>query len=326
MIDPHLASLLFVLSVSFGSLLIGYGARMGLLRLRLVPSKQIWLLSKYLKLFSLVVMIPIPVINAFWKFSLPSGPLLAIPLLGILSWIVGGLSAIVAIKAFRIPPKRAGSVFACGMFTNLTSFGRLIAFVVFGDRGFFLVQLFIVFETLVYYAVGFPLSQQISTGRSGRFRFRFSMLKKQPITVIPILYILLGVLLNLGGIARPRLFDVFSGYLIPASVAVLGLSIGMTLRFSRIGHYRGEVLLITAIKFVAIPLIVIPAGYLLGIHLVMDGTPMKVLIILSFMPVAFTALLPPTLYGFALDLAKSGWIVTTVFMLIVLPAIYWLIL
>lgn len=326
MTDLQLANLLFVLSISFGSLMIGYGARVGLLHFGLAPSERIWILSKYLKFFSLVVMIPIPVINAFWKFSLPSGSLLAMPLLGILSWIVGGLSAIVAIKAFRIPPKRAGSVFACGMFTNLTSFGRLIAFVMFGDKGFFLVQLFIVFETFIYYAVGFPLSQQISTGRSGGFWFRMSMLKKQPITVIPLLYILFGVLLNLGGIARPRLFDVFSGYLIPASVAVLGLSIGMTLRFSRIGRYRGEVLLIMAVKFVVIPLVVIPTGYLLGMHLIMEGIPMKVLIMLSFMPVAFTALLPPTLYGFDLDLANSGWIVTTFFMLIVLPVLYWLFL
>ena len=118
---------------------------MGLMQLELVSSESIWIFSKYLKLFSLVVMIPIPVINAFWKFSLPTGPLLAMPLLGILSWIVGGVSAVAAIKAFRIQPSRAGSVFVCGMFTNLTSSGRLIAFVMFGDLGFFLVQLFIVF-------------------------------------------------------------------------------------------------------------------------------------------------------------------------------------
>jgi predicted permease len=323
-IHTQLANLLFILGISFGSLFVGIGARALLLHFGLMPAEAIWTLSKYLKLFSLVVMIPIPVINTFWKFSLPSGPLLAMPLLGILSWIVGGVSAAAANRVFRIPPKRAGSVFACGMFTNLTSFGRLIAFVMFGDRGFFLVQLFIVFETLIYYAIGFPLSHQISAGESGKFRFRANIIMKQPLTVIPLLYILFGVLLNVSGLQRPRLFDDFSGYLIPSSVVALGLSIGMTLRFGRISRYRVEVLLIMAIKFLVVPLVVIPAAYLLGMHRILDGIPMKVVIILSFMPVAFTALLPPALYGFDLDLANSGWIVTTLFMLIVLPAVYWL--
>ena len=100
----------------------------------------------------------------------------------------------------------------------------------------------------------------------------------------------------------------------------------MTLQFSRIANYKRDLLLVMAIKFVIIPLIVIPAAYLLGMHRILDAIPMKVVIILSFMPVAFTALLPPTLYGFDLDLANSGWIVTTLFMLIVLPVIYWLLI
>ncbi len=324
MIPTQLANLLFILGISFGSLFVGFGVQAFLLCFDLAPAEAIWTLSKHLKLFSLVVMIPIPVINAFWKFSLPSGPLLAMPLLGLLSWIVGGVSAAAAIKIFRIPPKRAGSVFACGMFTNLTSFGRLIAFVMFGDRGFFLVQLFVVFETLIYYAVGFPLSQQVSSGTPGRFRL--NILAKQPLTIVPLLYILFGVLLNLSGLQRPGLFDDFSGYLIPASVVALGLSIGLTLQIGRISRYTSEVLLIVAIKFLIIPLVVIPAAYVLGMHRILDGIPMKIVIMLSFMPVAFTALLPPILYSFDLDLANSGWIVTTALMLLVLPAIYWLLI
>ena len=54
----------------------------------------------------------------------------------------------------------------------------------------------------------------------------------------------------------------------------------------------------------------------------MAGLPFKVLVVVSFMPVAFNALVPPALYGFDLDLANSAWIVTTLALLVIVPGLY----
>jgi len=44
-------------------------------------------------------------------------------------------------------------------------------------------------------------------------------------------------------------------------------------------------------------------------------------LILSSMPVAFNALIPPSIYDLDLDLANSCWFVTTALLVFVLPAL-----
>ncbi|HQL90727.1 MAG TPA: hypothetical protein PLQ15_09005 [Syntrophales bacterium] len=45
------------------------------------------------------------------------------------------------------------------------------------------------------------------------------------------------------------------------------------------------------------------------------------MLILSSMPVAFNALIPPSIYDLDLDLANSCWFVTTALLVFVLPAL-----
>ena len=40
------------------------------------------------------------------------------------------------------------------------------------------------------------------------------------------------------------------------------------------------------------------------------------------MPVAFNALVPPSIFGFDLDLANSAWIVTTGLLAVIVPVLY----
>jgi predicted permease len=55
-------------------------------------------------------------------------------------------------------------------------------------------------------------------------------------------------------------------------------------------------LAISVIKYILIPLIVSFAAFFLGYGEIEEGLPLKVVIILSAMPVAFTALIPPSIY------------------------------
>lgn len=92
---------------------------------------------------------------------------------------------------------------------------------------------------------------------------------------------------------RPPFLATVSSYLIPGITVFLGIAIGMTLRIGKVGLYRREIAMIMGIKFCIIPLVNIPLGYLLGLGRIMEGVPLKIVVILSFMPVAFVAVIPP---------------------------------
>jgi len=314
--------LAFLFSVSFGSLFLGYIARRVRVRGAALSEEISGSLSKNLKLLSIFIINPIPIVDTFWKMPLGEHRLFVLPLLGLLSIAIGGLSAVALNHWFRIPPKRAASVFTAGMFTNILSFGGLIAFVFFGVEGYGLVQLFNMFISAAYYVVGFPVSRQLSLESREKISFAPTAVLEQPFLFVPIGAILLGIAFNLLHLPRPVLLDQLSAILIPVITAILGFAIGITLHLSRLRGYRKEISLILLIKFVIVPIIMIPMGIALGLPGLMNGVPFKVLVIVSVMPVAFNALVPPAVYGFDLDLANSAWVISTMSLAVVLPALY----
>ena len=76
------------------------------------------------------------------------------------------------------------------------------------------------------------------------------------------------------------------------------------------------------------PILATSLAYMIGFGNIDNGLPLKVVMILSSMPVAFNALIPPSIYDLDLDLANSCWFFTTALLIIVLPilliAINWI--
>ncbi len=318
-----MAKILFILGVSIGSVVLGYllrRARVGGFALSESASAN---LSRRLKILAIFVLNPVPVIDSFWKLPIDAGGIFFLPVLGIFSLVVGGGAALAVSRLFRIPRERAASVFTCGMFTNILTFGGLIAFVFYGSAGYALVQLFNMLVSASYYLIGFPLSRRISLGprQPGEPALR-SPIREQPYLVVPILAIATGLLLNLLHVPTPALLDAVAAVMIPVLAGLLGFSIGLTLYIGRVSAYRTEIPLIMAIKFVVVPAVMIPAGMLVGLQGAANGLAFNVLVIVSVMPVAFNALVPPALYGFDLDLANSAWITTTLALVVVLPVLY----
>ena len=62
-------------------------------------------------------------------------------------------------------------------------------------------------------------------------------------------------------------------------------------------------------------------AYMIGYAKIDKGLPLKVVMILSSMPVAFMALIPPSIYDLDLDLANSCWFFTTALLIFVLPCL-----
>ena len=129
-------------------------------------------------------------------------------------------------------------------------------------------------------------------------------------------------MLNLSGLKRPEVYQTINSVLIPLGTLALLISIGLAMRIKTIQDYLKECVVISGIKFLIVPVILTLTAFLLGYGEIEHGLPLKVVMILSSMPVAFTALVPPSLYDLDIDLANSCWLFSTSLLIVVLPVLY----
>jgi predicted permease len=278
-------------------------------------------LRKLLQKTALLFILPLTVVGAIWVVKLQSPSIAALPLIGVGAITLGGALAFGAARVLALEPRQTGALIPCGAFTNIGSIGALICYIYLGESGFALVPIYKLFEELTYYAVGFPVAKYYSTMErapddTGQ---RLRSLVRDPFIRVALGSIALGGLLNLSGLARPEIFSIVNAVFIPLGTGLLLISIGLAMRFKRVRHYLRECALVASIKFLAVPLFATTAAWLLGYGDLNDGLPLKVVMILSAMPVAFNALIPPSLYDLDLDLANACWFTTTAALVIVLP-------
>jgi hypothetical protein len=198
----------------------------------------------------------------------------------------------------------------------------MVCFVFLGEKGFALVPIYKLFEELSYYAVGFPIAKYYSSSSSAeRVSDRIKSLARDPFILVAVSSIIIGGLLNFSGVHRPGFYKGVISLFVPLGTILLLTSIGLALRFRKVRDYLKECVSVSVIKFLLVPILVTSVAYLLGFGNIDGGLPLKVVIILSCMPVAFNALIPPSIYDLDLDLANSCWFFTTSLLVIVLPAL-----
>lgn len=314
--------LLFVLSISFGSIAVGYGVRRVMERRRAGSDEVLRTVSRRLKLSAFFFLNPVALTSTFWGIGALDPRVFGLPFLGLLSVLVGMTGSMIAIRLLKIPPFRAGSVFTCGTFANILTMGGLVAYTLFREPGYALVQLFTMVMSPAYYLLGYPIAGNIGHGRKPVFRIGTTTLKDNPFLIFPLAAIALGIGMRFTGIARPAFLAEVVRIIIPTVAAVLGLAIGISLRFTGFRSYLKEIAVVLAIRHLLLPAIMIPVGILFGFANMSDGLPFKILIVVSVMPVAFNALVPPAIYGFDLDLANSAWIVSTALLAVIVPALF----
>lgn len=310
-----MTTLLLILAVSLGGLTAGYLCKAFCRRTGFLSPEKLHLISGRLKTISLLYIYPIAIVNSFWKLAIGDIRLLVIPVVGLLPLILGSTVSFFLSQKYKIVPAKAASMYICGMCTNQGIMGGLIAFLVLGDQGYFYLQLVLLLELILYYAVGFPVSSGISQGSVKLFRIRLSALKEQPLSLIPLFAVALGIILNTARISHPALMDVISTWSIPGSALLTCLAVGMTIQWSSLKNYRTEAVLVMAAKHIVNPLVVLPLSYLLVLFGFIDPLVFKVLAIVNFMPVGYTALLAPVLYKYDLAVANATWI-TSMFLCI----------
>jgi len=318
--------LFFSLGLILSGLALGYMVqildRTGTLRLPV----SIDVLRKILQKIGLLFFMPISFLAAVWVVSFGDMRVALLPLIGVCALIAGGLLGLGLARLMQKSSQQTGVLFCCGSFSNIGAIGGLVCFVFLGEAGFALIALYKMFEEIVYYTIGFPLARYYSgdSGQQQSLGKRILGVLSDPFVCAALSAFLLGLFLNLSNTPRPEIFGAITAISIPAGTFVLIVSIGLGMRFSRVGNYLKESLAICLIKFMVIPFIVCSLAYFFGLHLVADGLPFKVVLVLSSMPVAFNALVAASIYDLDLDLANSCWLVSTGALIIIMPWLYFL--
>ncbi len=316
------AKLLTSFAVILAGLLLGYAiqvlAARGVIRLPL----PVEALRKGLQRAALLFVNPVAIVGATWIVSIRDAALAALPLVGLFAVVAGGVLALGAARLLRLPPKKTGALFCCGSFTNIGSIGALVCYLYLGEPGFALVPIYKIFEELSYYSIGFPIAKHYSGSVAAEGRWdRVKGLARDPLILVSVTALALGGSLNASGLERPVIYGSVNAVFIPLGTFMLLVSVGLALRFRRVGDYLRESAAVAAIKFAAVPLMASTLAWSLGFGSIDEGLPLKVVLILSSMPVAFNALIPPSIYDLDLDLANSCWFVTTALLALVLPAL-----
>lgn len=265
--------------------------------------------------------------GAIWALDMSDARIFALPFLGAFAVTLGGVLGYVASRIFKHPRRQRGVMVTCGSFTNIGSIGSLITYIILGETAVAIIPFYKFFETFLYYGVGFPYAKSMSemevTHESAFTRLK-NILSDRVLQITLASWII-GLTLNQLGVPRPAFYSNIIRVFIPLVTLSMLSSIGMALRFGEMRKYMREASAIAFIKFIAIPVCVYSVAYLVGLGSVNNGLPLKVVLILASMPVAFTAMVPPTLYDLDVDLANTAWMLTTSLLLVVVPVL-WLLL
>ena len=312
---------LFSLSLILGGISLGYAIQRVAQR-RLAAGSLDNARAMLQKVVMLGLTAPIS-ISAIWIVRIPNRSLWLLPLLDVFGILIGGGLALLAASAFNMPPKQAGALFTCGAFTNIGSIGGLVAFVFLDERAFALMMIYTLLQPLTYNMIGFPIAKSYGLRGAAQTAATRSLaqLMRDPFILIPFFSACVGGVLNLSGLPRPAALGTLNAFMIPGTTFLLLVSIGMALRFSRVKAHLRECAVIAGIKFVCVPLCVSLCALWLGYRAIDGGLPMKVILIVSSMPVAFNALIASSIYHLDLDVANSCFLFTTGGLLVTLPTL-----
>jgi predicted permease len=313
--------LIFSLSLIIGGLIAGYIVQ------QLVNRELIrlpWSLEqtrKNLQRLGLLFFMPVSFVGAIWIVRLDTIKVALLPLIGVGSLLLGGLCGLAIARLRAQTPSQTGTLFCCGSFTNIGSIGALICFIFLGEAGFALVAVYKMFEEVVYYTIGFPIARYFSGAAKDSLSFSDRLWKviSDPFVCAALTALTVGLFLNLSAVPRPQFFETINSVFVPVGTLVLLVSIGMGMRFSSVSTYAVDGLMIAAVKFVIVPLAAVSCAYFSGLGALQDGLPLKVVLVNSSMPVAFTALVAASVYDLDLNLANTCWLISTFGLLLVLP-------
>lgn len=317
----HLERLSLTLIIIFTSLAAGYILqRLHLAGKWRISAEGFARVRKNLQRAAIFFLMPTSAMLSLWGLPKPNATLLILPIVGTFSYVAGGWLALKAGRMQKMSNPQLGSYYGCGAFTNLGAVGGLVCLMFLGENAIALVALYRLFEEIYFFGVAYPVARSFGAGE-GQARLSLKQFKPHPGIAIIVAALSCGIILNLTAVPRPLVFNpVASVFMIVGTIFLL-TGIGMNLHLSATGKYIKPGLVMCVIKFVCLPFIVTGLAMCLGGGALENGLVIKTIFILSSMPVAMYALVPPSLFNLDVDLANTCWIVTTIGLLAVVPGL-----
>jgi len=309
-----IAPILYSFLVIFGSLFFGY-----LLRKKRLIRNPDEVSAKIIKnTFRFVS--PVILCLSFWRLDLKNLSVWTLPLVGLTLSSIRLVLARRFSQFHKLSPAQSGSFITSAMFSNVGyTLGGFLCFTLFGEVGLAMAIMYTLYYTPFFYTVGFYVARHYGQERKPKVKKSLMERLTGDIRFFPFLGFLAGVVLNFGNVPRAGFFTDVNKLLV--SVATFGYfsSIGLTFRFRAVKEHKGPCASMCLIKFIISPIVALTLAYIIGYHNVLDGLPMKVVLIESCMPVAFAALLLTAIFDIDRNLTNACWVVTTFMMLLVIP-------
>lgn len=322
--------LLVPVAIIGGGLSIGYVVRRHHLAAKPHEERRLAYLSRVLKLVGIGAFAPPTVLIAMLARPLSGAEVWSMAMLGAAALLTGAAAGRAIIAVRKPPDRQAGAFLGCAAMTNILSFGGLICFVFWQETGLQLTYLFKLFEQVLYFGIFYTWCSLYSPDLPPDRRGVFQSFRRNPITLVPLATVLGGILLNAwvyrdGRFALPEMALSFNRIAVPAQTAMMAFAVGLTMAPARVGRYRREISYIAGIKFGVMPAVTALLAMALHQAGLISEAGLRVAVVLSAMPVAFNSLIPPSLYHLDEDLANSCWIATTCCLVVLVPALYYLV-
>lgn len=274
---------------------------------------------------AIAFVIPPMVILVFWTASIPAGPTVLMPFLGLAVHLLGGFAGWTLARLSGHEGSVRGACFLGGASSNVLTFGGIVAVLLLstpqdphGEAALSAMQLYRIFEAPFYYLVAWPTAAVLSSPDDPAVSwvsiFRRSF---RPMTLVPVAAIGVGMAMNLAHLERPGFLNGAAGWLVRLNVVLLGLTVGLTLRRSAIRKRLPLCLGISAIKFVLLPCLAVALLWLVGFR----GIYLQTAVVCASMPVAFMAVVGANLVGLDEEILGSLWLFTTSAMGVVVPVL-----
>ncbi|GFK94391.1 hypothetical protein NNJEOMEG_02235 [Fundidesulfovibrio magnetotacticus] len=272
-----------------------------------------------LQKIALFFLLPVTYCGAFWNLDLSVSGIWSLPAVGVFAFVSGGALALAAGKAMGLARRERGAFFCCGLFTNVGAVGALVCHQLLGEEGFAMVPAYKLLEEVLYFGVGFPVARSFTGPGQGGLAAGLKRVATDPFILCALGGMAAGAALRLAGFQRPAAYVTVNAVLVPLASFCMLVAIGLALRVKRLAAYPGPCAATLAIRFLAVPVLATTAAWLLGYGRILGGVPLKVVMILSCMPVAFLALIPPSLYDLDVDLTNACWFASILFTGVSIP-------
>lgn len=272
------------------------------------------------RLVRLVVMgcSPLVLCVAFWRMDLRHLAPWLLPFLGLAISASTLLPAFLYIRRAGLSRPQAGSFLTCACFSNVGYLGAFTAFALFGEAGYALCMLYLVFFTPSFYTVGFGIASRYGQARASAFG-RADV--TEWLRFVPFVGMLAGAALSLARVPRPPACEWVTRLLIPTDTALYLIAIGSQLTVDSPRPWLRDCLAMSGIKFLYTPAVAWGLATLLHLH----GLPRMIVLLEASTAVAVSPLVLPLLFGLDRKLANALWLFTTLvaipWFLLVLPVV-----